>query len=117
MITEDIIQATKQILRETFFDGKSDERTENEVIEQRLSELVTLMRAEAINLADKLIGPDILIHDNHKANDGSLNPVEKGIFDFQVKQRIALSVYQNPPAGLVNNPSELINAELSENEE
>lgn len=118
MITEGIEAAVEHIAQELYNEGANGVAFNmDKFVAAREQELLALIRAEAINLADKLIGNDILLHSNHKPNDGELNPVEKAVFDYQVRQRIALAVYQNPPKGNTHDAVDIINAELSENEE
>lgn len=84
---------------------------------KRKREILNLIRMEAINLADKIIGKDIMMHNTYDENgEAHLNPQEKAVFDHQVKQRIMLAEYQKPQDGPTG-PEDLINPELSEGEQ
>jgi hypothetical protein len=100
MITEGIEDAVERVL---YREGDLDARKK---------EMLTLIRAEAINLADKIIGKDRVLHADTDLKEGvmRLDREDKAVFDFQVQQRIKLAQYQNPQTGPV------INNELSENE-
>lgn len=116
MITQGIEKALKDILLEVYFSANEIGSESEQMLEDSLPQVLTLVRAEAINLADKIIGKDIVLHnltDTH--GDTFLDPSEKAIYDKQVQQRIELAKYQNPPQVGPTGP-EQINDELSENE-
>lgn len=118
MITEGLENAVKDILLEVYFSANEIGSESEQMLEDSLPQILTLVRAEAINLADKIIGKDIVLHNlTDTQGDTFLDPSEKAIFDHQVKQRIELAVYQNPPTPQIGptGPEE-INEELSENE-
>lgn len=115
MITQGIEFAVEQVLASTWYDGqKADENRGTDVLESKKQEVLGLIRAEAINLADRIIGKDKLLHGTQK----QLNPIDKAVFDFQVKQRVELAKYQNDykQQGKVTGPEEVLNPDLSENE-
>lgn len=122
MITKGLGMAVEILLHDTIVRGQdlvlSKEPTEdgkNEIIAQKKKELIALIRAEAINLADSLIGKDKVMQGELDLKEGvaRLDPCDKAVYDFQVKQRIALAEYQNPQNGPTG---PVIDPELSENE-
>jgi hypothetical protein len=121
MLTRGIENAVEHLIEDTFLAGALPDAPASEIIADRKREVLTLIRAEAINLADKIIGKDRVLHstiDSH--GDEYFDPADKAVFDFQVAQRLKLSEYQSPPKesrGVVIGSEEIINPELSENEE
>lgn len=123
MITENIEKAIHTVVEAVLITGESRPYVPGEVNEhhddvvaEAEKQIKSFIRAEAINLADKIIGKDIVLHnltDTH--GDTFLDPSEKAIYDKQVQQRIELAKYQNPPQVGPTGP-EQINDELSENE-
>jgi hypothetical protein len=116
MITPNINQRVKERLEATYHAGASGEVTDGTVLAGQL-ELMALIREEAINLADKIIGKDRVVHSRTDLEQGvdTINREDKAVFDLQVQQRIALAKYQNPQNGPTG-PEDIINADLSENE-
>lgn len=125
MITEGLEKALRHIVEETMIAGselnapqKKVHRLAEEDIQAKVGELSNLIRAEAINLADKIIGKDQIMHSVYDSHgEEVLNHAEKAVYDFQVKQRVELAKYQNLQRGGVTGPEALINQELSSNEE
>jgi hypothetical protein len=112
-ITPGLENTVEHILHDTFFAGASGEQPINSVVPNRTVEILALIRAEAINLADQMIGKDRIIHGEPT---GAMNASDKAVYDYQVAQRIFLSKYQNPQNGPTG-PEALLNPELSPNEE
>ena len=117
MITLGLESSVEHILTEVIYAAVSDEKPTKEIIAERKKEMLSLIKAEAINLADHIIGKDRVIHSETDLQQGIevINRADKAVFDFQVKQRIELAKYQNP--GQVVPTVSLTNKELSPNEE
>ena len=116
MITPNINQRVKDRLGKTYSAGASGEVTDSVVLAGQL-EIMALIREEAINLADRIIGKDRVVRSHTDVEQGVdvLDREDKAVFDFQVTQRIALARYQNPQNGPTG-PEDIINPDLSENE-
>lgn len=116
MITQDLEAAVEHSLEEIFIAGEVGER---DILIVRIGEVKNFIRIEAINLAHTIIGKDKILHNVYDSHgEPVLNPQEKAVFDFQVAQRVALASYQKPiERGKPTGPEDLINPELSENEE
>ena len=116
MITEGLDKAVKHILEDVYYSADIEIDPIDMVINDRYNEMVVLIRSEAINLADKIIGKDMTLHNVYDINgEPVLNPQEKAVFDFQVAQRVKLAEYQNPkskPSSI--GPEITINEELNE---
>lgn len=117
MITKGLNEALDHIIEDLYLEIQPNDNPANTVMADRKRELIALIRAEAINLADKLIGKDRVIHSTVDLKEGTdiLDREDKAVYDYQVQQRIALAKYQNPMNGPTG-PEELLNDELSENE-
>jgi uncharacterized protein (DUF1778 family) len=124
MITKDLDKALEQFVVTTMelgVDTNSPEKKVKRLLEEdiqlKVKELTSLVRAEAINLADKIIGKDRILHNLIDENgEEFLDPIDKAIFDHQVQQRLELAKYQNQPQLGASGPEDLIDSELSENE-
>lgn len=96
MITKGLKKAVRHSVEDTFHTGRlcqSGNMDATGQVEMRTDEMMALIKAEAINLADKIIGKDIILH----GNGSNLDPTDKAVFDFQVNQRLILAEYQNAP--------------------
>lgn len=114
MITKGVQEAIGHELEEIFIAGEVGEK---EVLTARKQEIYKLIRMEAVNLADQIIGKDRIIHSDHDSHGNEfLDPADKAVFDFQVSQRVKLAEYQNPK-GKPTGPEEMVNNELAENEQ
>lgn len=114
MITKDIDKAVGAILEDLYLEIQPNDNPANTTLEDRKREMMALIRMEAINLADRIIGKDRVLHAHTDVKEGvmRLDREDKAVFDFQVQQRIKLAQYQNPQIGAEH----LLNEELSENE-
>jgi hypothetical protein len=126
MITRGLEEAVEHFIIETMESGadanypeKQVKRLLNEDIQVKKQEMLTLIRAEAINLADKIIGKDRTLHSSLGVDDQMVfDEVDKAVYDFQIKQRVILADYQKSQTlnATPTGPEMLVNSDLSENE-
>lgn len=98
-VTAKMGDALDHFVQEVYYEGAyNGAENMDRLAAARLKELHMLVRAEAINLADQIIGKDRLIHSHVDLQEGEdiMDKEDKAVFDFQVKQRIQLAAYQNP---------------------
>lgn len=118
MITPGLSNSLEHIVEEIYFAGAGGESPLEDVKRDRLAELSVLIKSEAINLGEKMIGKEKILHDLTDENGNTfLDPSEVAVRDFQVAQRLVIADYQKPhtPQIGITGPEE-INEELSENE-
>lgn len=117
MITPELTSSVKQVLERTYYAGASGNPTD-EAVAKHQREIELLIKAEAVALADKLIGKDRVLHSHTDIKEGVdiLDREDKAVYDFQVAQRVQLARYQNPqPVSM--GIDVVLNSGLSPNEE
>jgi hypothetical protein len=110
MITIGIEKALAHIAEDLYYEVQPNDNPANTTLDDRLKELIVLVRTEAINLADSLIGKDHLLH----GDEETLDTTDKAVYDFQVQQRVKLAAYQQPAP--VPKIEDLIDPDKSEGE-
>lgn len=119
MITPNLDSRVAHIVEDIFLAGASGDEVTSVVVPVRKREIIDLIRTEAINLADSIIGKDRVLHSTTDLKEGVdvIDREDKAVFDFQVAQRIELAKYQNPNPVGPTGPEQVLNSNLSPNEE
>lgn len=118
MITKNIDSAIEHLIEDTFHAGALPDAPVLEIVADKKKELLAFMRAEAINLADSIIGKDRVLH-SHLDSHGSeyFDPADKAVFDYQVAQRVVLADYQSGKKKFDGPTGPMVDDNLAPNEQ